>query len=128
MSIQRCWERGKWRSACDGDEVLLLDALEDLRRRQRAIAGPQDQQHALSHFRAEDASWDVTWMCQELGETVALQGGDPTQLWAEAADGADADGDTVLLADIERALAGRLLSAGDLEGRSRITGVRVSTP
>jgi hypothetical protein len=47
VPIERSRKRGQGRQACGENKVLTLDALQDLRRRQRAIAGPQDQQRRL---------------------------------------------------------------------------------
>jgi len=71
---------------------------------------------AESYFLEEDESWDVAWSRCLLGEVISRRGGDPDQLWDDAAAGADDNSATDLLAYIERARADHLRSHGDLDG------------
>jgi hypothetical protein len=71
---------------------------------------------AESYFLEEDESWDVAWSRCLIGEVISRRGGDPDQLWDEAAAGADDNSATDLLAYIERARADHLRSRGDLDG------------
>lgn len=72
--------------------------------------------HAESYFLAEGDAYSVAYTRYALGEVISERGGDPDQLWDEAAAGGDDDGDTELLANLERARADRLRAHGDLEG------------
>lgn len=71
---------------------------------------------AESYFLEGDESWDVAWSRCLLGEVISRRGGDPDQLWDDAAVGADDSSATDLLAYIERACADHLRSRGDLDG------------
>jgi hypothetical protein len=71
---------------------------------------------AESYFLEQDESWDVAWSRCLLGEVISRRGGDPDQLWDDAAVGADDNSATDLLAYIERARADHLRSRGDLDG------------
>lgn len=98
---------------------LLAEAYE-----YRALAGQDERalgaaarccQYALSHFLAAGDDWEVAWTHYEFGKVVAQRGGDPVPLWDQATAEADAQGDTDLMANIERALAEHRRSRGELE-------------
>jgi hypothetical protein len=71
---------------------------------------------AESYFQEEEDAWDQAWTRYLLGEVLFQRGEDPEAVWEAAAEAADFDSDTELLANIERARGDYLLAAGDLEG------------
>src|SRR5580658_115713 len=71
--------------------------------------------YALAHFLAAGDDWDAAWTRYEFGMVVSRRGGDPVPVWDQAAAEADAQGDTDLMTNIERALADHLRSRGKLE-------------
>ena len=98
--------------------VLLAGAYE-----YRALADPGGRElgaaalcykHALSCFLGDNDDWNAAWTRYMLGVVVSRRGGDPVPLWDQAAAVADAEGDTELMANIERGHADYLRSRGDL--------------
>jgi Domain of unknown function (DUF4062) len=77
---------------------------------------------AESCFGAEDSDWDLAWTRYLHGEVVSALGGDPGPMWDQATDGGDAENDTELLGNIERARADHLRAHGDLEEALRHYG------
>jgi hypothetical protein len=71
---------------------------------------------AESYFEEGADEWDLAWTRYLLGAVLFARGKDPEAVWEAAAKTADADSDTELLANIERARGDHLLAAGDLEG------------
>ena len=70
VPVQRCGERCLRRSSCNGDEMLALDAFQDLLRRQRTWTGPQDQQRGLQHHLPDTGRLGVTFADFEEGSDV----------------------------------------------------------
>jgi Domain of unknown function (DUF4062)/ATPase family associated with various cellular activities (AAA) len=68
------------------------------------------------YFQEEDSAWDQAWTRYLLGAVLFKRGEDPEAVWEAAAEAADVEGDTELLANIERARGDRLLAADDLVG------------
>lgn len=93
--------------------------------RYRALAEPDGQalrtaeicyRRARAFFQAQGDDWDLAWARYELGDVMSQRGHAAATLWDDAAAGADAEGDTELLANIERARADSHLRSGtDLE-------------
>jgi hypothetical protein len=71
---------------------------------------------AESYFQEEEDAWDQAWTRYLLGGVLFQRGEDPEAVWEAAAEAADVDSDTELLANIERARGDHLLAADDLEG------------
>ena len=69
---------------------------------------------AESYFQAEGDSWDLAWTHYLLGVVTARRSGS-TDGWDAASDEADEEGDTELLANIERARADHLRAQGNLD-------------
>jgi Domain of unknown function (DUF4062) len=70
---------------------------------------------AAEYLEANDDSWDLAWAHYLLGEVISDRGGDPESTWDQATQEADAEDDTELRANIERARADHLRSHQDLE-------------
>jgi hypothetical protein len=88
----------------------------DLEPEDAALAAAETcYRRAESYFLELDESWDVAWTRCMLGEVISRRGGDPDQLWDDAAAGGDDNSATDLLAYIERARADHLRSRGDLD-------------
>jgi hypothetical protein len=64
----------------------------------------------------EDNTFDLAWTHYQLGKVLFEGGKDPEPVWEEAANAAGKDGDTELLANIERSRGDYLLARRDLEG------------
>jgi hypothetical protein len=82
--------------------------------RYRALAGPDGHalytaevcyRRARAFFQAQGDDWDLAWARYELGDVMSQQDHATGTLWDDATAGADAEGDTELLANIERARA-----------------------
>jgi hypothetical protein len=71
---------------------------------------------ALSYFVEEKSAWDQAWTRYLLGGVLFKRGEDPDEVWEAAAEGANDESDTELLANIERARGDRLLADDDLNG------------
>jgi hypothetical protein len=71
---------------------------------------------ALSYFVEEKIVWDQSWTRYLLGAVLFKLEEDPDEMWDAAAEGAHEEGDTELLANIERARGDRLLADDDLNG------------
>jgi hypothetical protein len=71
---------------------------------------------AESYFQKGGDDWDQAWTRYLLGGVLFKRGEDPEAVWEAAAEAADVDSDTELLANIERARGDHLLAADDLEG------------
>lgn len=69
---------------------------------------------AESYFQADRDSWDLAWTHYLLGVVTARRSGS-TAGWDAASDEADEEGDTELLANIERARADHLRAQGSLD-------------
>jgi hypothetical protein len=71
---------------------------------------------ALSYFVEEKSVWDQSWTRYLLGAVLFKLEEDPDEVWDAAAEGANDESDTELLANIERARGDRLLADDDLNG------------
>jgi Domain of unknown function (DUF4062) len=69
---------------------------------------------AETYFQAERDSWDLAWTHYLLGVVTARRSGSTAE-WAAATDEADEQGDTELLANIERVCADHLRAQGNLD-------------
>jgi hypothetical protein len=88
----------------------------DLEPEDAAVAAAEAcYRRAESYFLELDESWDVAWTRSMLGEVISRQGGDPDQLWDDAAAGGDENCATDLLAYTDRVRADHLRSRGDLD-------------
>src|SRR5205807_1485155 len=64
---------------------------------------------AEDYFQEGGDDWDQAWTRYLLGGVLFKQGEDPEAVWEAAAETADVDSDTELLANIERARGDHLL-------------------
>jgi hypothetical protein len=71
---------------------------------------------AEDYFQQGGDDWDQAWTRYLLGGVLLNRGEDPEPVWEAAAETANVDSDTELLANIERARGDHLLAADDLEG------------